>query len=189
VPINEAVDNYYVNHARVSSQVLVLGAYQPLSGATNGIRKGTVVAFDSTEDSKRHIALVQEAIDVRLSDLVSRRRVHDNSKFSEPEKSGIDRFRPILWKIGYGNPGYDELKAEAWGNHHFEVNDHHIEHYENGIRGMTLGALVEQYCDYVAAVQTSPNGDFVASVEKNRDKLTDVIADIYLNTFREDYPL
>ena len=139
--------------------------------------------FDSREDTNRHIGLVQKSMNCFISNLCTRRDIHDVSKLDEPEKSGIDKFRPILKQIGYGNAGYNELKLEAFGRHHYEVNDHHVEHYENGIYGMTLNAFCEMFCDWYAAVQTNgPDDDIFKSIEMHKDMLGPLGVALFTNT-------
>ncbi len=140
------------------------------------------MSFDSTADTKRHIKLVQDALDQFTADLELRADFHDSSKLEEPEKSGIDQSRERLWEIGWGNEGYAELRWEAWGKHHAEVNDHHFEHFENGILGMNLMQLVEHFCDQYAACQTSPNGDILKSIEHHAATYGPVLTQIMLNT-------
>lgn len=119
------------------------------------------------------------------NELARRSAEHDKSKLEEPEKSGIDRSRERLWEIGYGNPGYKELRAESWGNHHESHNDHHFGFYEDGILGMTLPALVEHFCDQYAAVQTSPNGDIIKSIEHHAEMYGPVLTRIFMNTVKQ----
>ena len=53
--------------------------------------------------------------------------------------------------------------------HHYQVNRHHPEHFENGINGMNLIDLIEMVCDWVAASQRVKDGDVYKSLDINRD--------------------
>ena len=140
--------------------------------------------YDSTDNTINHIQRVQRRLHQFIGDLESRSMTHDDSKLLEPEKSGIDATRARLLELDYGTPEYDEVKS-VWSNHHHAVNDHHIEYYENGINGMTLPALVEWFCDNVAAAETHKVGDSIyKSLEHARVKygINDQLIDIFENT-------
>jgi len=68
--------------------------------------------------------------------------------------------------------------------HHYENNPHHPEHFENGIKGMTLVDIVEMFCDWKAATLRHDNGDIYKSIEfnKNRFGYSDDLEQIFINT-------
>src|SRR5690242_15206159 len=96
--------------------------------------------YDSTEDTVAHINLVRDYIDKVVRDLRVRGTKHDGSKLGEIEKPIFDRCTPRLRTLDYGSPeykGYLKSMGKAL-DHHYAHNDHHPEHYENGIQGMSL---------------------------------------------------
>ena len=91
-----------------------------------------------------------------------------------------------LDKIEYGSKEYQDSLA-ALGDalkHHYEMNDHHPQHFENGIDGMGLLQLVEMYLDWSAAARRNKDGDIRQSIEINREKygMSDQLYHIFLNT-------
>lgn len=71
--------------------------------------------------------------------------------------------------------------------HHYAENSHHPEHYQAGVAGMSLLDLIEMVCDWKAAGEASPNGDFARSLELNRERfnLSPELVAILENTGRE----
>ena len=60
-------------------------------------------AFDSSADILQHI------LEVRVTELLRRGRVHDASKFSEAEKPAFDEAIPLLRGVSYGLTEYAEV--------------------------------------------------------------------------------
>ncbi len=105
-------------------------------------------------DHKRRVASYLESV---ANELFRRAAEHDNSKFSPEEYDIYDEVFPELQKYAYGTP---ELKAayERLGpalKHHFQVNDHHPDHFAAGVDGMNLIQLIEMVCDWLAASERS----------------------------------
>ena len=79
-------------------------------------------------------------------DIMKRAERHDESKLHEPEKERFDYVgtHQHLGKYKYGSDEYKK-SLEYLGpalQHHYEVNDHHPEHFANGIDGMNLMQLM-----------------------------------------------
>ena len=87
--------------------------------------------YDSEQDTKDHIALVQGYLAKCCEIFLERGRAHDQSKLEEPEKSLFDKYRPMLAALDYGSPEYrqslDSLRPAL--THHYQANSHHPEHY------------------------------------------------------------
>jgi len=68
--------------------------------------------------------------------------------------------------------------------HHYAKNRHHLEHFEDGVVGMTLVDLVEMFCDWCAATERHEDGDICESIEENTDRfdLSPQLAQILRNT-------
>ena len=142
--------------------------------------------YDSIPDTKLHIVEVQRAMRTVMSDLAQRAYQHDQSKLENPELSVFNEYTPKLKNAVYGS---DEYKSFLTGmgealKHHYAVNDHHPEHFPNGISGMNLMQLTEMLCDWVAAVKRTKDGDVRRSIEINRERFGygDEIAQLLLNT-------
>lgn len=147
------------------------------------------MTYDSTEDTLKHIEMVRKFLDEVISLLDERWTKHDLSKLEEPEKSVYDEFTPLLRDLTYGSDEYRETvrKMGVGVQHHYEVNDHHPEHYPNGINGMSLSAVVEMLCDWKAASMRHVDGDFHKSLEINRKRfgISEQLFEIMKNTVRD----
>jgi hypothetical protein len=144
--------------------------------------------YDSTDDTRRHIELVSEYVNLIIKDLTIRAFTHDESKFYDPEKSIFDECTPKLKELTYGSDEYKEqLKVMKQAtDHHYKVNSHHPEHYENGIKGMTVVDLVEMICDWKAAAIRNKNVDILKSIDKSQERFgfSDELKSIIINTVK-----
>lgn len=142
--------------------------------------------YDSTQDTLDHIGTVQKVLGIFIQNLGKRGIVHDKSKLRSPEKELFDEYTPKLKKLTYGSEEYKEsltaLKPAL--DHHYSVNSHHPEHYENGIDGMDLLDLIEMLSDWKAATMRHEDGDIIKSLEVNRErfKMSDQLYNIFKNT-------
>jgi hypothetical protein len=145
--------------------------------------------YDSTKDTKKHIAHVNSFLHSVIAGLWARGNWHDESKLEEPEKSAFDDFTPLLEETTYGSDRYKEL-LDLLGpalQHHYENNSHHPEHYSNGIEGMSLLDIIEMLCDWKAATLRHADGDIMKSIELNQERfgLSGQLRRIFENTVRE----
>lgn len=144
---------------------------------------------DSTQDTEDHMLKVQARMGVVLYELQIRADQHDASKLEEPEKSGYDRLVVDLKDVVYGTDEYRAalVAAKPVIDHHYQVNTHHPEHYENGIAGMSLLDLVEMVCDWKAASERTKQGSIAQSLAHNcqRFQIDDQLASILENTVKE----
>jgi hypothetical protein len=111
------------------------------------------MTYDSRVDTYDHIGKVRFYMGRAIRDLQDRADDHDQSKLRSPEKEMFDEFTPKLAELEYGSPEY-KAATQAMGSaleHHYAHNSHHPEHYEDGVRGMTLLDLLEMLCDWKAA--------------------------------------
>ena len=146
-------------------------------------------SYDSHEDTVAHIKRVQQLIDICRDNLGIRAANHDLSKLKEPEKSGFDKYTPLLKGSTYGS---DEYKTFLVGlgetlKHHYANNSHHPEHYMDGMAGMTLLDLIEMFCDWKAATERHADGSLDRSIGINKDrfKYNEMLERIFQNTRRE----
>lgn len=118
-------------------------------------------------------------------DIMNRAERHDESKLHAPEKERFDNVgtHTHLGKCRYGSDEYKK-SLEYLGpalQHHYDVNDHHPEHFENGVDGMNLMQIVELFCDWEAACHRNKDGNIYKSLEMNRErfKLSDELYSIF----------
>ncbi len=113
------------------------------------------MSYDCTADVLEHKRKVTRYLIAFANVLAYRATIHDDSKLQSPEKETFDEFTPKLKEAEWGTETYKEfLVAMGEGlKHHYAVNSHHPEHYENGVDGMNLLDLVEMVCDWQAAAE------------------------------------
>lgn len=121
------------------------------------------------------------------NDIMDRAYRHDESKLHEPEKERFDYVgtHQHLSKHTYGSDEYKK-SLEYLGpalDHHYQENDHHPQHFPNGISGMNLMQLVEMWLDWLAACKRNKNGNIYQSLEVNKDrfKISDQLYNVLLN--------
>jgi hypothetical protein len=123
-----------------------------------------------------------------IANLALRSAVHDQSKYSHKE-IGLVLGKPSFDKFAYMSPEERAALAAVEDSlvHHYAVNDHHPEHYENGVNDMGLLALIEMACDHKAAGEMSKDGSYEKSVEYNTERFgySPQLVAILLNTGRE----
>jgi hypothetical protein len=128
--------------------------------------------YDSRPETREHIAQVQELLEEAIGDLRYRLAMHDLSKLEEPELATFNEYTPKLADSTYGS---DEYKTFLVGmgeglKHHYAVNDHHPEHFENGMRDMDLIQVLEMLADWKAATLRHKNGSLRRSIEQNAER-------------------
>ena len=144
------------------------------------------MGYDSTADTKKHIARVGELLEFAQGELTIRAKNHDASKLNSPEKELFDEYTPKLAGSTYGS---DEYKTFLSGlkvalDHHYASNSHHPEHFKGGIDDFDLFDLLEMFFDWKAATERHNDGDIMKSIEinKTRFKLSDQLCSIFRNT-------
>lgn len=141
---------------------------------------------DCKLETREHIMEVQTRLLSMSAELVARATAHDASKLSGIELEYFTKFTPKLREAEYLSDTYKQNLADMKPaiDHHYAVNDHHPEHYPDGINGMNLLSLVEMLCDWSAAVHRSPNGDIRKSIELNAERfnIDPQLTRILLNT-------
>jgi hypothetical protein len=128
--------------------------------------------YDSRTDTLEHIATVKNFLYRVITDLRRRAELHDASKLIDPEKAVFDEFTPKLRDSTYGSDEYKSFLA-AMGDglaHHYRVNDHHPEHFANGIADMDLLQVVEMLADWKAATLRHADGDLDRSITQNAER-------------------
>lgn len=145
--------------------------------------------LESTLSNMTHINLIRKYLRVVATEFLKRGEEHDQSKFSDIEKSTFAFFTPRLKTMVYGSPEYQEcLKEMAPAlKHHYANNRHHPEHFEEGILGMSLFDLLEMFVDWTASTKRSQSGDIRVSLTKNKERfnMSPELVRIFENTITE----
>ena len=144
--------------------------------------------YTAVADMRQYTTVItpyaEKSIDPVVQVLRKRGETHDKSKLEAPEKEYFDKYTSQLDKIEYNSPEYKEcmegLKPAL--EHHYQVNSHHPEHYQNGFEGMSLFDRIEMYCDWKAAVKRNKNGDLNKSIEINAKRFN--IPSNWVNAFK-----
>lgn len=141
---------------------------------------------DSTKATMKHKEWVKDLMGALIDDMVVRSMHHDDSKLEDPEKSLFDNYSSKLKDCTYGSDEYKnflkELKPAL--DHHYAVNSHHPEHYDNGVDGMDLVDLIELICDWTASSKRHSDGNVYHSIELNKTRfnMSDQLCNILKNT-------
>lgn len=161
--------------------------------------------YDSRPDTYAHIGRVRQYLTSVIRNLLDRADLHDASKLVEPELSAFNEATPKLATLTYGSDEYKQSLADLGSalEHHYQRNSHHPEHYEEGIKGMSLLDLVEMLVDWKAASErmrkptpAAPGrpeapqydrADFLGSIALNQERFGygDEVRAILENTARE----
>ena len=141
---------------------------------------------DWKEETKKHILKVQDYIFRICECLKARALFHDNSKLESPEAEIFEIYTEKLKETTYGSEEYKQFLSEMKPalDHHYKVNAHHPECFEDGIRGMTLIDLTEMLCDWKAATMRHNDGSLLQSLEINQERFgySDELKQIFINT-------
>lgn len=142
------------------------------NGRPSPNNKGKNKMYDSELETRKHIENVGDKILQVIKILADRISMHDNSKLQAYEKKTFDKFTPRLADSTYGSDEYKgflkEMKPAL--DHHYRNNSHHPEHYENGIKGMTLIDIIEMLCDWKSATMRHKDGDIFKSINMNQKR-------------------
>lgn len=128
--------------------------------------------YDSTAETLKHIKRVGELLIDASTEILERAKTHDESKLKEPEKSAFDEVTPLLKDLKFGTEEYRESTRSIKPalDHHYSVNSHHPQHYENGVNGMNLFDLIEMFFDWKASGERTSSGDINKSIEINSER-------------------
>jgi hypothetical protein len=126
-------------------------------------------SYDSRRDTLDHIVEVRQLLAAVIVDLQIRAEHHDESKMVEPELAVFNEYTPKLRDSTYGSEEYKRfLLGMGEGlKHHYRQNDHHPEHFENGMRDMDLIQVLEMLADWKAATLRHADGDLGRSIVQN----------------------
>jgi hypothetical protein len=128
--------------------------------------------YDSRPATYEHIGEVRRRLLQVAHDLIDRADHHDASKLIEPEVTVFDEYTPKLRDSTYGSDEYKEfLVGMGKGlDHHYAENDHHPEHFADGIHAMSLVQLIEMLADWKAATLRHADGNLWRSIDQNAER-------------------
>ena len=148
----------------------------------------TLEELKTNAETQKHVDLVRLLLKDFAIQLLDRGVAHDQSKFSEAELPIFTEYTQKLKGTTYGSDDYKKFLAEMKPalDNHYARNSHHPEHFENGIRGMTLVDLVEMLFDWWASTQRHADGDIFRSITLNekRFNIPPELSDIFRNTIK-----
>lgn len=141
---------------------------------------------DSRPETWKHIHEVQKLMNTFITLLLDHAAEHDQSKLETPEVEQFDELTGRLKDLEYGSKEYQEsLKALGPAlEHHYAKNPHHPDHYEGGIKDMTLVDVIEMLCDWMAATMRQADGNIRKSLKLNKERfqMDEQLYQIFLNT-------
>lgn len=128
---------------------------------------------EARKDNLRHIFRVRELMADIQDNLSLRAAMHDRSKLEDPELEAFAQMENLR-ELKYGSDEYRaKFKEEPFVSaiaHHYRLNNHHPEHYANGIDDMDLMSITEMLCDWKAASERHNNQPFAASFIINKQR-------------------
>jgi hypothetical protein len=124
---------------------------------------------DVMRDTVQHVRRVQELTGDVTASITRQVARHDETKFSDSEWPHFVDATSQLKGLTYGSPEYRDAIAALKPalDHHYSVNRHHPEHFQEGVGGMTLVDLVEMLADWRAATERHADGDMWKSLTIN----------------------
>lgn len=109
------------------------------------------VNFDRTQNFVEHKTTVVQYLLYITEDLRHRAVVHDDSKLDQFEKDMYDalskEYKHHKSKSNISEKSKMIIKRGL--EHHYCLNNHHPEHFKNGINDMTLIDIIEMLCDWM----------------------------------------
>jgi len=144
--------------------------------------------YETMCDTYKHKQLVNKYMNQVIQSLSERAINHDNSKLEDVEVDIFTEYTPKLSKSTYGSEEYYQFLKEMKPalDHHYAKNNHHPEHYPNGVKDMTLIDLIEMICDWKASTMRHNDGNILTSIDKNQDRFgySNDMAGIFKNTVK-----
>jgi hypothetical protein len=123
----------------------------------------------TNNETRKHILNVIKFMNIIVSELLIRAQNHDKSKLESPELELFTIYTEKLASCTYGSEEYKEFleNLKPALEHHYARNNHHPEHYKNGIDDMSLIDLVEMIVDWKSATLRHNDGNLRKSIELN----------------------
>jgi len=121
-----------------------------------------------------------------IGKLFIRAFIHDYSKYGLYEASGFGKVTHKLKYTTYNSDYYKYLleKIKPYIKHHYKINRHHPEHYQNGIDDMSIYDLLEMICDWKSSMRRHKdfeNFDTNIGINKKRFDINEVLIKLIQN--------
>ena len=110
----------------------------------------------NTKKSLQIRQLAVEHLMLKLStELRQRSKRHDVSSFTSDELPFLELYLDNYKNSEKGTDEHKELcmKLQPALVHHYAKNDHHPEHFDNGILSMNLVQITEMLCDWIVSAK------------------------------------
>ena len=146
----------------------------------------TLEELETNAETQKHIDNVRRFLRIVVVMLLERGEKHDKSKLEPPELEVFAEYTPKLARMTYNSDEYkqclEQMKPAL--DHHYAHNNHHPEHFPDGIDGMNLIDIVEMFCDWKAATLRHNDGNILHSIDTNtkRFHISPHMASIFKNT-------
>lgn len=142
--------------------------------------------MSSKESTLNHKERVKELLIIAAEEIVERGENHDNSKLESPEIELMNKYSPLISELVFGSEEYyaSLVALKPALDHHYDVNRHHPEHYENGIDDMDLFDIMEMFFDWKASGERYKGSNIYKSLEINKERfgISDQLVKILINT-------
>ena len=139
-------------------------------------------------ETQKHIETVRKYIKFIIDKIDLRGIKHDASKLESPEVEAFAEHTSNLKNLVYGSEEYQEQldKLKPTLEHHYAINRHHPEHFNNGINDMSMIDLIEMFCDWKASTLRQKDGNLLKSIELNAERfgIEPQLKQVLLNTAR-----
>lgn len=134
-----------------------------------------------------HQNLVRRRMGGVARNIYNRGEHHDESKFEEPEYTGFSQGSQFKGKFGTEEYEEGKRKIKDTLTVHYANNDHHPEHFPDGICGMSLMSLTEMLVDWMCANQTDRKmkGEELIEIMDKKYNLGPQLKSIMKNTIDE----
>lgn len=134
---------------------------------------------------------VQSLLNSLAHQLIERGRIHDKSKFSDPELEGFSKNIDMVKDIKYGTEEHinNKRKLQSVIDTHHKNNQHHPEHWNRGIEDMSILDILEMMVDWKCASKKYKHGNFKDSLEVNSKLygISDQLKSVMENTFNRHF--
>lgn len=137
--------------------------------------------------TKEHIVKVRDNMSIFNKVINVRGLKHDLSKITSDIE--YDNYRKVIMTLKKEKTGSQEYNKARESikpavDHHYENNEHHPEHFKDGISGMNLIDLIEMMSDWQAVNDEVPGRDLKPWIRKCKDKynMSDDLFNVFMNT-------
>lgn len=148
----------------------------------------TMTEAECRWETQKHIETVRKYIRFITDKLTSRGVEHDASKLASPEVECFAKYTKLLSNLTFGSEEYTAClaKMDTAIKCHYSRNNHHPEHYPNGINDMSLIDIVEMVCDWKASSERQHDGNILKTIDvlAERFNISKQLKQIIINTVK-----